>query len=152
MTLLFDISPEEPERKKSRRKAVAEQPAPEKTEESFFAPARDLQIMGQVEDIYTCPDETCLATYHDIIDEHKGRWLIECCFCGTGQWVWAVDGVLREPDAFVFRDGVFEGLSIDEAVCRENGMDYVQWASEKHKRPAVKEACKKWLDAHRSAS
>jgi hypothetical protein len=151
MNFLFDVSPEEPVKSKKRRRAESPQETPEKVEEAFAAPARDLQIMGQVGDLFTCADESCSASYHDIIDERGGKWLIECCFCGTGQWVLAVDGILKEPDSFVFRDGVFAGLSIDDAVSRENGMDYVEWAAKKHKREAVRTACARWLDSRRGA-
>ena len=152
MNFLFDVSPEEPVKKKGRKREQSAEPACEKKVESFFAPARELHIIGRIDDVFHCADEACNATAHDIIDEHKGEWRIECCFCGTGQRVQAIDGVLREPDAFVFRDGVFEGLSVDEAVARENGMDYVEWASKSHKRAAVRDACARWLDSNKPRS
>ena len=146
---LFDISPDEPVKKKARAR-VPVVSAQEKPQE--FVPLVNTgyyEILGQVRDLHECADTLCGSRQFDIIDDYRGEWRIECMICGTGQRVPAVPGVLREPEgeAFVFRDGIFEGLSIDEASRQENGMDYIEWAAASHKREAVKKACRTWLDS-----
>jgi hypothetical protein len=152
--LLFDISPEEPERKKTRP-ARKKSPEPAKQHEPEFRPDLDAgfyEIMGQVHGLHECADERCKSRNFDIIDEWRGEWRIECMVCGTGQRVPVVPGILKEEDEFRFRDGIFAGLSIDEASRQENGPEYIAWAAESHKRKAVKEACASWLDSKRKHS
>jgi len=149
--LLFDIAPEEPERKKSGRPSVtasaAIDPEPEFKPEISFG---YYEIMGQVRGLHECADTRCGSRDFDIIDEWRGEWRIECMICGTGQRVPVVPGVLHETEeVFRFRDGIFAGLSVDEASSKENGMDYIEWAAKSHKRNAVRDACSSWLDAKR---
>jgi len=147
--VLFDISEEEPVKKKSKRQASA---VVEPKKEVEFAPVvvhGGYEIIGQVRDLHECADTRCQSRQFDIIDDYRGQWRIECMICGTGQQVPAIAGVLPEPvgNDFVFRDGIFEGLSIEDAAKQENGMDYIEWAASSHKRKAVKEACRTWLDS-----
>lgn len=146
---LFDISEDEPVKKKAKRKTAV---VVEAKKEPEFAPVivhGGYEILGQVRDLHECADTRCSSRQFDIIDDYRGQWLIECMICGTGQRVPAVAGVLAEPvgSDFVFRDGIFEGLSIDEASKQTNGMDYIEWSAASHKRPAVKAACRTWLDS-----
>jgi hypothetical protein len=152
--LLFDIAPDEPERKKAKRQAAASSKAVQASElEPEFKPEISFgtyEIMGQAHDLHECADTRCGSRDFDIIDEWRGEWLIECMVCGTGQRVPVVPGVLHETqEVFHFRDGIFAGLSIDEASGKENGMDYIEWAAKSHKRSAVRDACSSWLDAKR---
>lgn len=93
-----------------------------------------------------CADGACGGTTNDIIDEAGGQWLLECCFCGTKQWVPAIKGYLKpRQEEFRFRDGRFAGLTITEAHLEPRGPDYLKWAAESHPRPMVREAVKTWI-------
>lgn len=151
--LLFDISDDEPVKKKgrsSRRKGAA---AVEATA-AFPPPVYTAEILGQVRDLHECADTRCSSRQFDIIDDYRGEWKIECMICGTGQWVTAVPGILPDAEAeqFTFRDGLFEGRTIDEAAKEENGMDYIEWAASSHKKAAVQKACRTWLDSRAGQS
>lgn len=109
-------------------------------------------ILGKIDDVYACIDSRCDSTCMDIIDEDGLRWLVECAFCGTGQRVPAIRGHLKpQPTEFRFADGRFEGLTPAEAAQQPNGMIYLRWAAEHHKRPAVRDACKRHIDAQAAA-
>ena len=149
-TLLFDTSlpPEDQKSPKRARKRAADPPAPSgdgmpKMPLIF----RDIRPLGRIDHTYACLDESCAAECHDILDEDRGQWLLECCFCGTKQEAKAIAGVIQEPepDAFRFRDGRHAGQTIDEAAATARGADYLAWAAESHPRPAVREAVKTWL-------
>lgn len=159
MTMLFDTSPEEvPDRKKkARARALAaphQQPVsePEKTP-SFIGqtPRRAILPIGKIDDTFECVDPRCGTACHDILHEDGGEWLLGCCFCNCTQWVRAIPGYLQPKEAeFVFRDGRFAGLTLDEASREPRGPDYIAWAAKEHKRPAVKAACQSWLDRNRA--
>lgn len=104
-------------------------------------------MIGTIDDRFECLDTTCQATAHDIVDEARGEWRIECAFCGTGQRVRAVKGHLTADAAFRFRDGRCAGLTVAQAMLEPRGPEYVQWAAESHPREAVRLACKSHLDA-----
>ena len=152
-SLLFDISDDEPVKKKgrsNRRKAAAAV----ETTAAFPPPTYTAEILGQVRDLHECADTRCKSQQFDIIDDYKGEWKLECMICGTGQWVTAIPGILPDPEVeqFTFRDGIFEGRTIDEAAKEENGMDYIEWAASSHKRAAVQKACRTWLDSRAGQS
>jgi hypothetical protein len=157
MDTLFDVTPTEPTAaKKPRRKVVppqAEVQEPEKKPYLYKGnqPVRAIKALGTLDEGHECADSTCRGTAHDILHEEHGEWLIQCAFCNTAQWVPVVKGHLEpKEDEFVFRDGRFSGLSIDEAVALPRGVEYVIWAAKEHKRPAVKAACETWLAKNRS--
>ena len=104
-------------------------------------------MIGKIDDKFTCVDDRCQATAHDIVDEARGEWLIECCFCGTGQRVRAFKGHLKAQDTFVFRDGRCAGMTVAQAWRAPRGQEYVTWAAESHPREAVRLACKSHLDS-----
>ena len=146
MSLLFDTSPDEPQKKKPRARKAEPEKAPEKTPIYIgnWAPPP----LGTLDAGVPCIDSTCLAECHDVTDEDRGHWRLECCFCGTGQWIKAIPGHLPEPAEggdFVFRGGRCDGLTIAEAARTARGIDYIKWAAKEHPRPAVKTACEKWL-------
>ena len=147
MSLLFDTSPEEPQRKKPRKRAVepaAAAPAPAVA----TMPAVAVPPIGRLDSGTPCLDESCQAECHDIWEDLKGQWLVECCFCGTGQWIPVIRGHLPPPAEggdFVFRGGRFDGQTIAQSARTERGMDYIKWAAAEHPRPAVKKACETWL-------
>lgn len=156
MSTLFDIQPEEPTRKARARANGGTPPAskqePQKTP-SFIGhtPTRAIKALGRLDEGHECADSTCRGTAHDILHEDGGSWLIQCCFCNTAQWVPVIKGHLEpKQDEFVFRDGRFAGMTIDEAVALPRGVEYVVWAAREHKRPAVKAACETWLAKHRN--
>lgn len=110
-------------------------------------------MIGTIDHTYRCADEKCGAECHDILDEEGFEWRIECCFCGAGQRVRAIRGHLKpKGDGFVFIDGRFEGKTVDEAAAEPRGLDYVKWAAEHHKRQAVRNACKTFLDNRKTPS
>ena len=149
MSLLFDIAPEEPE-KKSRRKKAAE---PQK-ESDGFSPSVPALVRGHCEflgradfDDIRCLDESCQGTAHDIDDEVGSMWFLRCAWCGTGQWVKSrrtTDDKAEEQD-FRMTDGRFAGLTLNEIASQSVGMDYISWAAKEHPRQAVKNACEIWL-------
>jgi hypothetical protein len=152
MSLLFDISPDEPTRKKSRPVKAAAHPnelaEPENTR-SFIGqlPTRAILPIGTIDHTYDCADAACNTQCHDILHDEHGEWYLSCVFCGTGQWVKAIKGHLKPRDQeFVLRDGRFAGLTLAEVEKQPRGLDYLKWAAESHPRPMVKEACKKHLD------
>lgn len=103
-------------------------------------------ILGKIDGSHVCPDQQCQGEAHDIVDEDRGEWRIECAFCGTGQRVRAIKGHLKADDAFTFRDGRCAGLTVAQAWREPRGQEYVAWAAENHPREAVRLACKKHLD------
>lgn len=154
MTLLFDVSPDEPTRKrgshkKSNARPTAQEKEPEKTPIYIGElPARPILPIGMIDHTYDCADGRCGTQCHDILHEESGDWYLSCVFCGTGQWVKAIKGHLKPQDrTFVLRDGRFAGLTLPEVEKQPRGMDYLKWAAESHPRPTVREACKKHLDA-----
>lgn len=151
--LLFDVSPDEPVKKKGRSSRRKEAAAVETTA-AFPPPTYTAEILGQVRDLHECADTRCKSQQFDIIDDYKGEWKLECMICGTGQWVTALPGILPDPEVeqFTFRDGIFEGRTIDDAAKEENGMDYIEWAASSHKRAAVQKACRTWLDSRAGRS
>lgn len=109
-------------------------------------------ILGTIDDQYTCLDERCGAACMDIIEEQGLHWKVECAFCGTGQSVRAIRGHIKPREAeFRFTDGRFEGRTPAEAAVEPNGMIYLNWAAQSHKRPAVRAACKSFLDSQKPA-
>lgn len=155
MSTLFDVSPDEPQKARARKKVVPPktESAPLEKTPSFIGqtPARAIKALGRLDEGHECADSTCRGTAHDILHEDGGSWLIQCCFCNTAQWVPVIKGHLEpKQDEFVFRDGRFAGMTIDEAVALPRGVEYVIWAAKEHKRPAVKAACETWLAKNRN--
>lgn len=147
MSLLFDVSDTEPVRK-PRRAQKSEPPVEVKKAPIYIGKT---EYLGRLDDHYQCLDQTCQAWAHDIVEEFDGHWLIECCFCGTGQAVPIIRGYLvPKEQEFVFRDGRFEGKTIEDALGDPRGADYVGWAAASHPRKAVREACQKFLDSQKS--
>lgn len=150
MSLLFDISPEEPKRTKTGRgrgRGLAEDAAHEASSATAYAPlpAAVAAIIGRIDHTYQCL--SCDAECHDIIGDARGQWLIECAFCGTGQWVKAIkDHLWPRERGFVLHKGRFAGLTLDEVEAQPRGVDYIVWAAAEHPSPAVKDACKTHLD------
>lgn len=155
--LLFDTSPEEPEKKKARKQPAAVVAVAETEPERPPAGSFDIgpvEYLGRCDDEYQCVDESCLCGAHDVVDGAPGRWRIQCFACGTIQTVPSVPCAVEAPaespacgeqGSFVLRGGIFDGLSLGEAWLRPRGQDYVKWAAKEHPRPAVRDACEKWL-------
>lgn len=109
-------------------------------------------ILGKIDETYACADEACGATAMDVIQEDGLHWKVACAFCGTGQRVQAIRGHLKpKEEEFRFTDGRFAGMTPAEAAGQPNGMIYLNWAARSHKRPAVREQCKTYLDAMKAA-
>lgn len=149
MSLLFDVSPEEPQR---RRAARAQMPAsrnePEKpsSAQTIKRGPDTNEIIAKIDDHFTCADESCGASSHDIYGEDGGDWMIECAVCGTGQRVRAIKGYIQpKPQEFAFRDGRFAGMTLSETAAAPRGLDYLRWAASSHPRQSVKEAAQTWL-------
>ena len=152
MSLLFNISPDEPQRKRARAQLAGahkiETEKPKKPPIYIREKAvRAVQPLGRADDMFDCGDGACGARCHDILQEDGGQWYVECCFCGTAVWVDAVAGHLQpKPVEFTFRDGRFEGLTLSEAEGQPHGLDYIRVCADKHKRQAVRDACRTYLD------
>lgn len=146
MSLLFDISPPEPGKaKKNRQVRNAVSEIEKSVSTSPYIGKVTLGALGRYDDA-PCLDQKCQGSASDILDEVGGQWLLECCFCGTGQWVPAIKGYLKpKQEDFRFRDGRFAGLTINEASLEPRGPDYLKWAAESHPRPMVREAVKTWI-------
>lgn len=147
MSLLFELPPEDRPKKRLPRARVAAvpeiqlKPGPIKTVERPALP------IGSIDHTFECGDGACGATFHDILQEDGRHWYISCGFCGTSQWVTGIDGHLKPlKEEFIFSDGLFAGHTISEAAKQKHGIEYLSWAAESHKRPAVREACKTYLD------
>lgn len=153
MSLLFDIPPDEP--KKAKKKparpgpALEPAPAPAPREVPHIAmPA----TLGRLDGTVACLDQTCQGLSHDIVADDRGQWLVECCLCGTGQWLPAIPGVIEPPKGkFVFHAGRFAGLTIDQAAAQPRGLEYLEWAAREHPKQAVRKACETWLADSRGA-
>lgn len=157
MSLLFDTSPQEdaPKRKVRRRTqevVVAEEPSVSLPVTCHFRP-----VIGRAdEDGVACVDSRCQAECHDITDtrlDKKGvHWLLECCFCGTGQWIPAIDGRLDEPappastaaGEFVFPNGQ-RGAGCTLAAYYEKSPEYVRWAAANEPNEEIRKACETYL-------
>lgn len=149
MSLLFNISPDEPAKKRQGRNAVLE--IEKSASASPYIGKVTLGALGKYDDA-PCIDSNCCGMAADILDESRGQWLLECCFCGTKQWVKAIAGHLEpRQEEFRFRDGRFAGLSIAEVSAQPRGKDYLKWAAEGHPRPAVREAVKTWIASNGDA-
>lgn len=72
-------------------------------------------------------------------------------FCGTGQRVRAIKGHLKPRQAeFTFHAGDYAGLTISAVAGDPRGAAYIEWAAEEHASPAVRDACKSFLDSRNS--
>lgn len=97
-------------------------------------------------------DDSCGSQAFDIADEYRGEWFVRCAICGTGFYAKAIQGHLKpKGDGFVFNDGRFAGLTVDEAWSQPRGQDYVEWAAKSHHRQAVRTACQNHLDSLQAA-
>jgi hypothetical protein len=155
MSLLFDTSPQEDAPKRKGRRKTAS-PAVEEPSVSLPVTCHFRPIIGRVDEGVACIDSRCRAECHDITDtrpEKKGiHWLLECCFCGTGQWIPAIDGRLDEPappvsDAageFVFPEGQ-RGAGCTVAEYYGKSPDYVRWASNNEPNEEIRKACQTYL-------
>lgn len=151
--LLFDTSPTEdaPRRRKSRKPAPAAAPAPAAREEPATSYATTTAI-GRVDGEVACVDDQCGAECHDIIATEKGRWLLECCFCGTGQWISALDGRLDDPVTVPVAAGEFvwpeDGSRFAGMTLGEMKPEVIAWAAKHEANETVRAACETWLAAH----
>lgn len=148
MSFLFDVG-EKPMKVKRRVEAP--------TVECTFTPAGCEvlieKVIGRADDLFDCL--WCGGRAHDVIEVYRGRWKVECCFCGTRQAEDAVAGVLPEAPSegvFVLPGGRYDGLTLAEVASTERGGGYIRWAAGGHPNQAVKSACQKWLDAMQVAS
>lgn len=152
MSMLFDTSPQDDApKRKSRRKPAADQPATVSPEPELRLPEAfgDRPILGRVDGDVACLDSACRAECHDITDEHRGRWRLECCFCGTGQWIPAIDGRLDEPPKAASIDFVFpagqRGAGCTVAEYHKVSPEYVAWAAKNEPNEIIREACETYL-------
>lgn len=147
MSTLFDITSDEPEKKRGARAKGRTPSEPDYvSQKTPFIYRKTAEIIAQVDDHFTCADESCAAWSHDIVEEDGAEWAIECAICGTGQRVRAIKGHLKpKPQEFAFRDGRFEGQTISQAATHPRGMDYLRWAAEGHPRQTVRDEVKTWL-------
>lgn len=121
-------------------------------------PERLSVFLGKCDDLHECADESCLSRCHDIADEAGVRWVIQCAFCGTSQWVDAIPGFIEKPAAsevFEFPSATgerFPGMTIEAVLGQKSGVQYVAWAAKHHHDQAVRTACQNHLDAAKSTA
>ena len=156
MSLLFDTSPDEPQKRKGRARKAAppDQEAAVAEKPLIYLDKVAHPPLGRLDGTVACIDQNCRAECHDILDEVRGQWRLECCFCGTCQWVPVVEGHLAPPAEgaeFVLRGGRFDGQTLGVVSRSSRGMAYLTWAAKEHPRPAVKKACETYLASIQSA-
>jgi hypothetical protein len=153
MSLLFDISPtDEPQPRKSKKPAPKRQADAEAAKASFVPAFRRLaDFLGKIDGEVECLDQSCQGKCHDVTDKSRDQWRIECCCCGTGQWVDAreepesEDEVGTTQGCFTFPTGRFIGLRLEEAATHPRWAEYCKYAAKNHADQAVRETCQKWL-------
>lgn len=150
--LLFDTSPEEVEKKKSRpRKAAAVRPVAveDHSPKMFQAEARFLASLD-----VPCP--YCGTEKTDLVEERWGekkrQWLVQCGWqCLTSWLIDPIPGVLDKADekqaksgkAFVVKGGRFDGKTFDEIAAAGHRNHIVGLAEKGREYLAV--AAKEWL-------
>lgn len=87
----------------------------------------------------------CSGSFFEIMQQKAGGWHLWCVYCGARQWEDA-----KERDTFVFDDGRYQGLTIEQVSCQDEGMDYLRFIAKKSRSKIVKEKVQKWLDAQSS--
>jgi hypothetical protein len=152
MSFLFDTSPQEQTTKKRRHRDAAE---PRETEERYVGPPVRLSAkpaIGRLDGEAFCVDSRCQAQCHDVVEESRGYWFIECVFCGTGQWVPAMtaepEGQKTPSDEeFRFPDGSrYAGLTIIEVVENHPGcLEWLNYAAKSSPDEAVRKSCETYL-------
>jgi hypothetical protein len=147
MSLLFQITPEEPSKRRKTRRPEPTPPAA--APQAATVASLPAEILGKIDDHYDC--HRCGGRCHDILLEDAKDWLVGCAFCGLMSWEKAVRGHLKpKAQEFVFSDGRYAGMTVPAAAAAPNGMEYLRWAAEHHKRPTVREVCRSHLDALQS--
>jgi hypothetical protein len=147
---LFDIAPDEPQRKRSARPAatdapqVAPAPLPRR-------PSAAIKPIGEIEgEPCTCKafGEVCNTTLWDIFYEDKGDWLVGCWACGAVKWTPVVMGHLPDRSTFIVRGGRFDGMTFDQIAQEPRGLDTIKLYAGDVKRQSLCTEAKKWLDAN----
>lgn len=144
MTALF---PED--ERKVRRPRKKRQPEPPKkiVEQTDYVILPD-PVLGRADDLFDCG--FCGGRCHEVVDEYKGKWKIECCFCGLKEPVRRIDGVLPEQPAsadFVIKSGRFADMTLRELSITDSGKKAIAWMAKKHDSKEVREACRAWVDS-----
>jgi hypothetical protein len=153
MSLLFDISPTDEPQKKKSKKATAKNVVATEEDKATFVPAvrRSVSFLGRLDGDVVCLDQNCQGACHDVTDKCRDQWRIECCYCGTGQWIDAREEPEPEQEttgehkAFAFSSGRFQGMGIAEAAGQPRWREYCEYAAKNHKDSAAREACQTWL-------
>lgn len=152
MSLLFDTSPLEDTGKRRKKKAAPGVAAPPVMASlpPIASPAAHRSILGRLDEDIACMDESCGGGCHDITASERGQWLLECLFCGTGQWIPAFDNRLDAQDAagpveFVWpEDGSrFAGKPLAEIDQR-----VLAWAAKHEANEGIRAACETWIASH----
>ena len=146
---LFDIAPDEPQRKRSARPAATD--APQISSAPLpRRPSAAIKPIGEI-DGEPCDGrafgEPCLATLRDIFHEDRGEWLTGCWVCGAVRWMPVVPEHLPERSTFVVHGGRFDGMTFDEIAEQPRGLDTINLYAADAKRPTIQREAKKWLDA-----
>jgi hypothetical protein len=153
MKTLFEMPAGDPvDEKRGKKRKPEPTVEPEAVPEFRVSVPLAAMILGTIDEGVVCIGQTCQATAHDIVEESGGRWLVECAFCGTGQWIKAVKGHLKPQNGvFVFNTGDYAGQTLDAVGSTPRGMGYIEWSAENHKIDAVRVASKTWLASNANA-
>lgn len=153
---LFPIAPEEPQRRRSARRAPA---APEAAVAPEPLPAaapsarpKAIVAIGEIDDEqHPCDgllfDRTCAMTIWDIFYEDRGEWLVGCHACGKVRWMPVVPGHLPDHATFRVHGGRFDGLTFDQIAALPRGLDTINLYANDAKKPTIQREARKWLDA-----
>jgi len=166
MSTLFDLGGDESAKRGRRPKRPKEAVVAVEIDVAITPPLLAggvAPILGRIDDV-ACADESCGGEAHDFIeigwaeidgsDRKRRAWKIECCFCGTGQWVAAREEQPEKEDKkpsgeFVFPGGRYPGMTVAEAAAQPCSAEYLEWAAADHPKPEVRKAVRTWLDLHR---
>lgn len=149
--LLFDISPEEvPLEKKRRSRKPAEKPPAPVEAQPEPAKQQSLKAIGRLDGVHRCDNPQCRGSAHDILYEHHGEWLIQCCFCNWTQWVEVIESHIK--DDYRLSAGVFAGMTLKEVAEQKDGLQYIKLSAKSHKQKRVRDECSAWLDANKQGT
>lgn len=163
MSTLFGAHDEQPKKRGGRRKNADEPTVdvPRVFVPSGSAVVFSAEVLGRMDDSVECLDDRCKAKCHDVVWKGSKQWRLECCFCGTGQYIPAVEEpVVEEPEPEVSEEfrfprdsrSEFVGLTVAQVASTPAGLAYVRWASQKSASQAARDACKSFLDSLPAAS
>lgn len=131
-TMLFSELEPEPEK-------PADRPVELPPDPKMRSPAELWAGLGTSVEEFEC--FRCSGSFFEVMQQDAGHWHLWCVFCGARQWEPA-----RDREVFVFADGRFRGLTVDQVAVQDGGADYIKFIAQKGRSKQAREKCQKWLD------